>query len=141
MLPEDEQERQPLPSEDSGDLWREPPSGMTDDPLVATQEGVPYDPPVEDLRHEGHDEEREAEASQASGGRPPRDDALLEIAIDALSRSGLAAGDHIQLGVDGSTLIVMGEVESIDVADEITGFLGDISGVDEVLDATEIRGR
>ena len=40
-------DRLPLPSEDSGDLVDEPRAGMTDDPIVAVEEGVPYDPPTE----------------------------------------------------------------------------------------------
>ena len=39
------EDRLPLPSEDEGDLAEEPRGAMTDDPLVATEEGVPYDPP------------------------------------------------------------------------------------------------
>ena len=40
-------DRLPLPSEDSGDLVDEPPTGVTDDPIVAVEEGVPYEPPME----------------------------------------------------------------------------------------------
>ena len=41
---DDRPERQPLPSEDGGDLVDEPSSGETDDYLVASAEGVPYTP-------------------------------------------------------------------------------------------------
>ena len=40
-------ERQPLPSEDEGDLVDEPATGESEDPLVASQEGVPRVPPSE----------------------------------------------------------------------------------------------
>jgi hypothetical protein len=42
---EQRDDRLPLPSEDEGDLVEEPREGMTDDFLVAQEEGVPYDPP------------------------------------------------------------------------------------------------
>ena len=44
---DDRSERQPLPSEDTGDLADEPESGVTDDFLVASEEGVPYTPPTD----------------------------------------------------------------------------------------------
>ena len=44
---DDRPERQPLPSEDGGDLVDEPASGETEDYLVASAEGVPYVPPTE----------------------------------------------------------------------------------------------
>ena len=47
MVDDDRPERQPLPSEDGGDLVDEPASGETDDYLVASAEGVPYVPPTE----------------------------------------------------------------------------------------------
>ena len=43
---ERQDDRLPLPSEDEGDLVNEPREGMTDDFLVAQEEGVRYDPPT-----------------------------------------------------------------------------------------------
>jgi hypothetical protein len=36
--------------------------------------------------------------------------------------------------------MLAGEVESVDVLDEILGIVGDVPGVDEVIDEVEIAG-
>ena len=86
-------EREPLPSEDEGDLIAEPGEGETGDPMVATEEGVPYVPPTErvlsDARHggtsadaagSGADDEEALELEMPNSGQDPgqspRDEAL-----------------------------------------------------------------
>jgi hypothetical protein len=151
-------DRLPLPSEDSGDLVDEPPAGMTDDPLVAEEEGVPYDPPTErvveaqgdgDTDVAGADDEPGAEleredgiqvSEQLRGDEPPRDDELRADVIEALRRSEIPAGDRIRVAVNGSQVLLAGEVESIDVVDELIGLAGDVDGVTDVVDELEVAG-
>jgi len=152
---DDRPERQPLPSEDSGDLLDEPSSGMTDDYLVAREEGLPYVPPVDRVLSEprgaegvdfaGTDEtdagelEREDDIQPDVGGLP-RDDALQADVIEALRSSDVPAGDRIRVAVTGARVHVRGEVESVDVLDEILGIVGDVVGVEEVLDEVTVTG-
>jgi hypothetical protein len=153
---DDRQERQPLPSEDTGDLIDEPASGETDDYLVAREEGVPYVPPTDRVISEaresesgvdvaGTDEtdagelERE-DAIQPEDGALPRDDELRADVVSALRASDVPAGDRIRIAVTGSRVHVAGEVESVDVLDEILGIVGDVVGVDEVLDEVTVTG-
>jgi hypothetical protein len=150
-------DRQPLPSEDTGDLVDEPISGETDDYLVAREEGVPYVPPMERVLSEDRDLEgvdwagtddtdagelERDDAIQATDGDGglPRDDALRADVIEALRASDVPAGDRIRIAVTGSRVHVRGEVESVDVGDEILGIVGDVVGVDEVLDELTITG-
>lgn len=149
-------DRLPLPSEDEGDLVEEPPTGMTDDYLVAEEEGVPYDPPTDRVLSEprvteggpdvaGTDEtdagelEREDMVQLPDGGLPT-DDELLADVIESLRASDVPAGEHLRVAVDGSRVFLAGQVESVDVLDEILGIVGDVPGVDEVIDEVEIAG-
>jgi len=139
-------ERLPLPSEDTGDLVDEPASGMTDDYLVAREEGVPYTPPTERVPGEAIDSDPDAleldrdESIQAPDGEMPRDDELRSRVIEALRASDVPAGDRVRVAVSGSLVVVQGEVESIDVLDEIVGIVGDVPGVSDVLDEVEVAG-
>ncbi|MGH2417925.1 MAG: hypothetical protein ACRDFY_06295 [Candidatus Limnocylindria bacterium] len=155
---DDRSERQPLPSEDTGDLVDEPSSGVTDDYLVAREEGVPYLPPTERVLSEargaegvdfaGTDEfdagelEREdgIQLDEGGDGGLPRDDALRADVIEALRTSDVTAGDRIRIAVTGARVHVQGEVASVDVLDEILGIVGDVVGVEEVLDEVNVSG-
>jgi len=138
---DDPPERLPLPSEDEGDLLDEPATGETDDPLVASQEGVPWVPPSDRVLRSGTSDEEAADLA----GAPVSDEEELEVddgdedpllvrALEALRSSDVTAGDRIQVDAAGSTIWVRGQVESIEVADEILGILGDLEGVTEVVD-------
>jgi len=149
----DRSQRQPLPSEDTGDLVDEPISGVTDDYLVAREEGVPYVPPDERVMSEarglegvdwaGTDEtdagelEREDDIQPGDGGLP-RDDALRADVIEALRASNVPAGERIRIAVTGARVHVQGEVASVDALDEILGLVGDVVGVEEVLDEVNV---
>jgi hypothetical protein len=132
----------PLPSEDTGDLVETPPEGVTDDYLVASEEGVPYVPPTERVIGEpGPDEEGPDEAAA------PRDDEealgnddLEARALAALRASDLVAGERLQVRAEGSTIYLRGEVESVDVLDELLALLEGVEGVEEVVDETTVRG-
>jgi BON domain-containing protein len=146
-------DRLPLPSEDSGDLAEEPATGETDDYLVAQEEGVPYVPPTERVLSESPDgpdvagtdstdagELERSDMVQPDDEMPARDDELLADAIEALRASDVVAGDRIRLAVNGTQVIVRGEVESIEVSDEVLAIVGDVPGVTDVVDELEVAG-
>jgi hypothetical protein len=153
---EQRDQRLPLPSGDTGDLAEEPRTGQTDDYLVAREEGVPYTPPTERVLSEARASESGADVAgtdptdageleredgvQPADGALPRDDELLADAVEALRASDVPAGDRIRLAVDGSRIIARGEVESIDVLDEILAILGDVRGVTDVTDEVTVAG-
>jgi hypothetical protein len=150
MSEPDRNEKLPLPSEDTGDRNEEPSRGETDDYLVAREEGVPYVPPTERVISESRLEESGPDVA----GTAPNDEEELRresppagasqdvaaLAVEALRRSELPAGDRVQVGAIGSTVYLRGEVESVDVADEMVALLGDVPGVDEVVDQTTLAG-
>lgn len=139
-------ERQPIPSEDTGDLTQTPPSGQTDDHLVAREEGVPYVPPTERVLSEP----RVSEAGADAAGAPADDDEALRLqagdpdlaarALEALRRSDVAAGDRLQVTAVGTTLVVAGSVDSIDVLDEVLAVLGEVDGAEDVVDRITVAG-
>ena len=153
---DDRPERQPLPSEDTGDLLEDPAGGVTDDYLIAREEGIPYVPPTDRVMSEsrgaegvdfaGTDDsdagelEREGDLIQSDdgGGGLPRDDELKADVIEALRSSDVVAGDRIRIAVTGARVHVQGQVESVDVLDEILGIVGDVVGVEEVLDEVDV---
>ncbi len=130
-------ERIPLPSEDTGDLNDEPASGETDDYLVAREEGLPYDPPEERVPGETEPGDDRLTADETAR---PTDDALLDRVLEVLRSSDVPAGERLRVAVEGRTVHVRGDVESIDVLDELLGMIGDVPGVDEVIDEVEIAG-
>jgi osmotically-inducible protein OsmY len=152
---EQRDDRLPLPSEDEGDLVDEPAEGASDDPLVATEEGVPWTPPTERVVSEARGEsgvdfagtdatdagelERDDEV-QADDGLPARDDELRADVVEALRASDVPAGDRLRVSVSGSQVRVTGLVESVDVLDEVLGIIGDVEGVTDVVDDVEIEG-
>jgi BON domain-containing protein len=130
-------ERIPLPSEDTGDLVEEPASGQTDDYLVAREEGLTYDPP--DQRVPGESRPGEDRLVAADTARPT-DDELLDRVLEALRSSDVPAGERLRVSVAGRTVRIRGEVESVDLLDELLGMIGDVPGADEVIDEVEIAG-
>lgn len=151
-----DRDRPPLPSEDSGDLADAPAAGVSDDPTIATEEGVPYTPPTDRVlapRRAGEaasdvagtplDDAGELAADDtisAPTGELPQGDALLADVLAELRDSDVLAGDRIEVAVSGRTVTLRGEVESVEVGDEIAGIASDVPGVDEVVDETRIAG-
>jgi hypothetical protein len=146
-------DRLPLPSEDGGDLVEEPPTGTSDDPLVATEEGVPYTPPTDrviaqtngpegpEFAGTAEDDAGELERAdnvQVPNAGRPTDDELTARVIETLRASDLVAGDRIRVATQGRRVVLSGRVETIDVLDEILGMVGDVPGVDEVIDEVEV---
>ncbi len=70
----------------------------------------------------------------------PTDDALLDRVLEVLRGSDVTAGERLRVRVEGRTVRVWGEVESVDALDELLGMIGDVPGVDEVIDEVEITG-
>ena len=157
METRDERERLPYPSEDEGDLVHEPIAGVTDDALVAREEGVPWTPPTDRVLSEVRSDRGGPDAAGTAPddeGELERDDSitigdatalpsgeeLLADCLEALRRSDVVAGDRIQLSVDGGIVTVRGGVESVDVLDEILSIVGDVPGVDEVRDEVVVAG-
>jgi hypothetical protein len=143
----------PLPSEDSGDLVDEPGAGMTDDPKVAVEEGVPYNPPTDRVLSEprgaagpdvaGTDATDAGELERVDGVQAdptdrPTDDELTADVVEALRDSDVVAGDRIRVAASGSRVTLRGEVESVDVLDEILGIVGEVNGVDDVVDEVTV---
>ena len=146
---EQRDDRLPLPSEDGGDLVHEPPTGLSDDPLVATEEGVPYTPPMDrvlsqtdgpegpDVAGTAPDDAGELEREdgiQVPNAARPVDDELNADVIEALRDSDVPAGERIRVATEGRRVTLTGEVETMEALDEILGIVGDVEGVDEVVD-------
>jgi hypothetical protein len=135
--------RLPFPSEDEGDLVDEPPEGISDDPIVATEEGVPWAPPLERIEAEDSDpaDELEADDSIQAVHEIPSGDRLRADVVEALRASDVVSGDHLVVAVGGgSTVVLGGRVESIEVLNEILGIVGDVPGVEDVVDEVEVEG-
>ncbi|HET8777035.1 MAG TPA: BON domain-containing protein, partial [Candidatus Limnocylindria bacterium] len=77
---------------------------------------------------------------QPADGQRPSDDELQADVIERLRASDVPAGDHLRVAVSGAQVMLAGQVESVDVLDEILGIVGDVPGVDEVVDEVEIAG-
>ncbi len=151
---EQRDDRLPLPSEDTGDLADEPRRGQTDDFLVAREEGVPYTPPTDRVLSEARADEAGADVAgtsptdageleredgvQPTDGSRPRDGELAADVVAALRGSDVVAGDRIRVAATGSRVTLTGEVESVDVLDEILGIAGEVPGVDEVNDEVTV---
>lgn len=150
MIDRERDDRLPLPSEDEGDLAREPAAGETDDYLVAEEEGVPYVPPTERVLSEPRAEQGGPDVAAAAPDseeemrrEAPTDDPSQDLGVraaEALRLSELPAGDRVRVGAIGSTIYLRGEVESVDIADEMAALLGDLPGVDEAVDETTVIG-
>jgi hypothetical protein len=115
----DRKDRLPLPSEDTGDLANEPARGDTDDYRVAREEGVPYTPPTERVV---------SETRLAESGPDGASQDIGAVALEALRQSELPAGDRVQVGAIGSTVYLRGELESVEIADEMVAGRRPLSG-------------
>jgi hypothetical protein len=112
--------------------------GETDDPDVATEEGLAYvapsDPP---FRVDAED----PEGIEVAGAM----DDSVELDLTARIRDALEAdaattdlADRLVIGTRGSTVVVRGIVDDIDDGDNIASVIEQVDGVDEVIDETEL---
>ena len=60
--------------------------------------------------------------------------------FEVLRSSDVTAGERLRVGVDGRTVRVWGEVESVDVLNDLLGLIGDVPGVHGVIHQVEIPG-
>jgi hypothetical protein len=128
--------------------------GETDDPDVAAEEGLTYVPPSDpptrvdeeepggieiaagaavDALSEPYDEDHESELLSDESELTARIRDALE--ADAAT-SDLA--DRLIIGTRGSTVVVRGIVDDINDSDNIASVIERVSGVEEVIDETEL---
>ena len=72
--------------------------------------------------------------------RLPTDDELRADVVERLRASDVPAGDRLQVATVGSTVTLQGEVESIDILEELLGIVGEVPGVEDVIDEVKVAG-
>lgn len=147
--------RLPLPSEDTGDLLEDPPSGMTDNYLVASEEGLPYEPPETPVP-DAHFDEREdqdegvilaeTEGLEREDLLPAHDEAraqsedLLRDVLDAVRSAGEFDEEQLDITVVDDIVTVRGEVHSLEALDSLLQSIEAVPGVSEVVDEVYVVG-
>ena len=129
--------------------------GETDDPGVASQEGLTYVPPSDPPFRVDPDDPQGIEVAAGPGAASALDepydsdhvgDALpdeLELTArirEALRADGATTGyaDRLVIGTRGSTAVVRGVVDDVDDGDTIAAVIERVDGIDEVIDETEL---
>jgi len=112
--------------------------GETDDPDVATEEGLAYVPPSDPpFRVDAED----PEGIEVAGATDDSVELDLTTRIrDALEADAATSGyaDRLVIGTRGSTAVVRGIVDDIDDGDNIAAVIERVAGVEEVIDETEL---
>jgi osmotically-inducible protein OsmY len=101
---------------------------------VLNQTDGPEGPDVAGTAPDDAGELEREDGIQVPNAARPADDELTADVIEALRDSDLTAGDRIRVATEGRRVTLTGEVETMDVLDEILGIVGDVEGVDEVVD-------
>ncbi len=130
--------------------------GETDDPTVATEEGLSYVPPIDppvrtDAEEPGGFEVAAGMAVSAQSDPYDRDHRGAELSSegdltarirDALEADSATSGlaDRLIIGTRGSTAVVRGTVDGIEDTDTIAAVIKRVAGIDEVIDETDIAG-
>lgn len=128
--------------------------GETDDPDVAAEEGLTYVPPSDPpIRLDPDDPEGievAAGAAVSALSEPYDEDHATELLPDgleltarirdALEADGATTGlaDRLVIGTRGSTVVVRGVVDDIDDSDSIVAVIERVTGVENVIDETEL---
>jgi hypothetical protein len=128
--------------------------GETDDPKVATEEGLTYVPPIDPpVRADADDEEGViiAAGPAVSAESEPYDDDhrssdlssegdLTERIRSALRADAATAGlvDRVVIGTRGSTAVVRGVVDDLSDGDALMEVIERVDGVETVIDQTEL---
>ena len=128
--------------------------GETDDPDVATEEGLTYVPPSDPPTRADEEEpggiEIAAGAAVSALSEPYDEDHESELLSDesdltARIREALESdaattdlADRLIIGTRGSTAVVRGVVDDIDDGDNIAAVIERVAGVEEVIDETEL---
>ncbi len=112
--------------------------GETDDPDVATEEGLAYVPPSDPpFRVDAED----PEGIEIAGAMDDPGELDLTARIrDALEADASTAGlaDRLVIGTRGSTVVVRGIVDDVDDSDMIVAVIEAVDGIEEVIDETEL---
>jgi BON domain len=130
--------------------------GETDDPNVASQEGLTYVPPIDPPVISAPDDPQGARIAAGFGvsaDDEPYDrshqselisgeDEMVERVRDALLADAATTGyaDSLAIAARGRTVAVRGVVDDIDDSDDIVDVISRVAGVDEVIDEIEVRG-
>lgn len=129
--------------------------GETDDPDVAAEEGLVYVPPSDPPFHTDPSDPDGIEVAAGPAAVSALDDpydpdhvsTLLpdELELTARIREALRAdaattayADRLIIGTRGSTAVVRGIVDDIDDSDSIVAVIERVSGIDEVIDETDL---
>jgi hypothetical protein len=129
--------------------------GETDDPYVASDEGLTYIPPTDPpiiVSDDPQGIEIAAGTGSSSLDEPYDEDhagELLSVESELTARvrealendaatSGLA--DRIRIATIGGTVVLRGTVDSIEDGDSLVEVASRVSGVDEVRDETDVPG-
>jgi hypothetical protein len=112
--------------------------GETDDPDVATEEGLAYVPPSDPPFRVDAEDPEGIEVAGASDDSGELD--LTARIRDALEADAATSGyaDRLVIGTRGSTVVVRGIVDDIDDGDDIAAVIEQVDGVEEVIDETEL---
>jgi hypothetical protein len=107
----------------------------TDDPGVASQEGIPYVPPTDPPVRS--DSDVDVEDHRAIDDAEPELAARIREALRAdAATTGYA--DRLIVGTRGPIAVVRGVIDDVDDGDSIVEVISRVSGVDEVVDQTEL---
>lgn len=115
--------------------------GETTDPIEATEEGEvwipPTNPPVVPVTGDpdGIEVPGFAELDEAEGSLNAE---IREALRSDASTSSLA--DRLEIAVIGSTAVIRGVVDGIEDSDAIVDVVGQVDGIEEVRDETEVPG-
>ena len=128
--------------------------GETDDPDVATEEGLTYVPPIDPPTRPDLDDPEGIEIAAGTAvsalDEPYDEDHASELLPDELEltariRDALEAdaattdlADRLIVGTRGSTVVVRGIVDDVNDGDNIAAVIERVNGVDEVIDETEL---
>jgi hypothetical protein len=128
--------------------------GETDDPEVASEEGLTYVPPIDPPTRADAEEpggiEVAAGASVSALSEPYDEDHESELLseepeLTGRIRNALEAdaatsdlSDRLIIGTRGSTVVVRGFVDDVNDSDNIVAVIERVAGVEEVIDETEL---
>ena len=130
--------------------------GETDDPGVATQEGLTYVPPIDPpvvADPDARDGIAQAAGIGVSAESDPYDDSHRGTDLDAESdltvrvREALRADsqtsvleDRLIVGTRGSVAVIRGVIDDVDDSDSIIEVVSRVRGITDVMDETELTG-
>lgn len=130
--------------------------GETDDPVVATEEGLTYVPPSDPPFHPDLSDPDRIEVATGSAvsalsepydenhrsGLLTEEDDLTDRVREALRADAATTeyADRIAIATKGSTAVVRGIVDDIDDSDTIAAVIERVDGIHTVIDQTELPG-